>query len=114
MSEPAVLSSVRSEPNLMALWPRHIRKISTQSSVSLREGRGYHANAVSPRATFLRRLPELNAVEKLWEFMRQNWLSNRVFESYDQIVALCCDAWNRLRDRPRHVKSIGRRPLAHA
>jgi len=26
--------------------------------------------------------------------MQQNWLSNRAFESYDQIVALWCDAWN--------------------
>jgi transposase len=27
--------------------------------------------------------PELNPVENLWQFMRDNWLSNRVFESYD-------------------------------
>jgi transposase len=59
------------------------------------------------------RSPELNPVENIWQFMRQNWLSNRVFESYDQIVALCCDAWNRLRDRPWRVMSIGRRAWAH-
>ena len=28
------------------------------------------------------RAPELNPVENLWQFMRDNWLSNRVFESY--------------------------------
>ena len=60
------------------------------------------------------RSPELNPVENIWQFMRQNWLSNRVFESYDQIVALCCDAWNRLRDRPWRVMFIGRRAWAHA
>jgi hypothetical protein len=39
------------------------------------------------------RSPELNPVENLWQFMLQNLLSNSIFESYDQIVALCCDAW---------------------
>jgi hypothetical protein len=37
-----------------------------------------------------------------------------VFEAYDQIVALCCEAWNRLRDQPWRVMSIGRRAWAHA
>jgi hypothetical protein len=29
--------------------------------------------------------PELNPVENIWQFMRDNWLSNRVFRSYDDI-----------------------------
>ena len=57
--------------------------------------------------------PELNPVENVWQFMRDNWLSNRVFESYDQIVELCCDAWNRLRDQPWRIMSIGLRDWAH-
>ena len=32
------------------------------------------------------RSPELNSQENIWQFMRQNWLSNRVFKSYDDIV----------------------------
>jgi hypothetical protein len=32
--------------------------------------------------------------------MRENWLSNRVFKSYDDIVALSCEAWNKLIDQP--------------
>ena len=28
--------------------------------------------------------------------MRDNWLSNRVFGSYDEIVDHCCDAGNKL------------------
>ena len=30
--------------------------------------------------------PELNPVENVWQFLRQNQLSNRVFETYDAIV----------------------------
>jgi hypothetical protein len=38
--------------------------------------------------------PELNPQENVWQFMRDNWLSNRVFKSYDDLVDHCCDAWN--------------------
>ena len=38
------------------------------------------------------RSPELNPVENVWQFMRDNWLSNRIFKSYEDIAALCCQA----------------------
>jgi hypothetical protein len=44
------------------------------------------------------RAPELNPVENIWQFMRENWLSNRVFGSYDDILDHCCQAWNKLAD----------------
>ena len=46
--------------------------------------------------------PELNPVENIWQFMRDNWLSNRIFESYDQIVTLCSEVWN----RPVHAREV--------
>jgi hypothetical protein len=39
------------------------------------------------------RAPELNPVENIWHYMRANWLSNRVFETYDAI----CSATMKLR-----------------
>jgi hypothetical protein len=57
--------------------------------------------------------PELNPVENIWQFMRDNWLSNRVFTSYDNIVDHCCDAWNKLADQPWKIMSIGLRDWAH-
>jgi hypothetical protein len=42
------------------------------------------------------RAPELNGQENIWQFMRQNWLSNRIFKSFDDIVDHCCYAWNKL------------------
>jgi hypothetical protein len=56
--------------------------------------------------------PELNPVENVWQFMRDNWLSNRVFHSYDAIVDHCCYAWNQLVDQPWRVMSIGLRDWA--
>ncbi len=58
------------------------------------------------------RSPELNPVENIWQFMRDNWLSNRVFESYDDIVAHCCESWNKLVEQPMRIMSIGLRTWA--
>ncbi|MBG6206261.1 transposase [Labrenzia sp. EL_126] len=57
--------------------------------------------------------PELNPVENIWQFMRENWLSNRIFKSYEQILAICCQAWNKLIDQPWTIMSIGNRKWAH-
>jgi transposase len=34
--------------------------------------------------------PELNPVENMWQFMRDNWLSNRILQSDEDIVDHCC------------------------
>src|SRR6478736_1981309 len=52
------------------------------------------------------RAPELNGQENIWQFMRQNWLSNRIFKSFDDIVDHCCYAWNTLIDQPWKIMSI--------
>ncbi|PSS60615.1 hypothetical protein C6558_32055 [Ensifer sp. NM-2] len=57
--------------------------------------------------------PELNPVENIWQFIRENWLSNRVFKSYEDIVDHCCHAWRTLQDRPWKIMSIGRRKWAN-
>ena len=58
------------------------------------------------------RSPELNPQENIWQFMRANWLSNRVFRSFDDIVDHCCYAWNTLIDQPWKIMSIARRDWA--
>ena len=59
------------------------------------------------------RSPELNGQENVWQFVRQNWLSNRVFQCFDDIVGHCCDAWNRLVNQPWRIISLGMREWAH-
>jgi transposase len=60
------------------------------------------------------RSPELNPVENVWQYMRENWLGNRIFKSYVDIVDHCCHAWNKLIDQPERITSIGLRKWAHA
>ncbi len=59
------------------------------------------------------RSPELNPVENIWQYLRQNWLSNRVFETYDAILDVGCEAWNKLLAQPETIMSIGMRDWAH-
>jgi transposase len=57
--------------------------------------------------------PELNPTENVWRFTRDNWLSNRAFKSYDDIVDHCGDARNKLIDQPWRIIAIGMRDWAH-
>ena len=56
--------------------------------------------------------PELNPVENVWQFLRQTYLSNQVFEDYDKIVDACCKAWNSLTKETGRITSIASRKWA--
>ena len=56
--------------------------------------------------------PELNSVENVWDYLRSNFLSHRVWETYDEIVDACCDAWKALMAKSEIVTSIGARSWA--
>ena len=57
--------------------------------------------------------PELNPQENIWQYLRQNWLSNTVFENYDAIIDAACAAWRKLIAQPETITSIGMRDWAH-
>ena len=56
--------------------------------------------------------PELNPMEQVWQQLRQDSLSNRCFDDYDDIVSSICDAWNRFTADPERVKSLCHRKWA--
>ena len=58
--------------------------------------------------------PELNPVENIWQFLRQNYLANSVYQTYEAIVDACCDAWNALVAAPETIRSIASRAWAEA
>ena len=60
------------------------------------------------------RAPELNPVENVWEYLRKNKLSNRLYQTYEDIVEACCEAWNYLMARPEQIASIATRSWAKA
>jgi len=56
--------------------------------------------------------PELNPVENVWQYLRQNWLSNRVFKDYDHLLDAACKAWNNLCDIPGKIQQVANRSWA--
>jgi hypothetical protein len=102
----------------------HLKEISHQvepgsHAVVVLDGAGWHKTGGQlcvPDNISLLHLPpyspELNPQENVWQYLRQNQLSNRVYENYDAIAQACCDAWNALMAQPERIRSIGTRDYA--
>lgn len=102
----------------------HVHEISRNvqrgaHAVLLLDRAGWHTTEklIVPRNMTLiflpSRSPELNPVENVWQYLRQNWLSNRVFDTHVAIIDAACQAWKNLIDRPEAITSIGMRDWAH-
>src|SRR5882724_4902390 len=57
--------------------------------------------------------PELNAAENIWQYLRQTYLSNRVFETYTAILDACQNAWRSLLNELGRIASIASRDWAY-
>ena len=102
----------------------HLAEISSQvapgaHAVLMLDQAGWHLSGVLEVPSNITLLPlppkcpELNPVENVWQFMRDNWLSNRIFSSYENVVDHCCFAWNRLIDQPWRIMTLGLINWAH-
>lgn len=83
-----------------AMMQLHLNEIATQvapgaHALVLLDQAGWHMTGkldVPDNITLMAlppKAPELNPVENVWQFMRENWLSNRIFKSQAEIVAQC-------------------------
>lgn len=50
--------------------------------------------------------PELNPVERVWLYLRERFLSLRLFDTTEAIIDACCDAWVRLVAEPGRLRSL--------
>ncbi len=99
----------------------HLAEISTQVkpgayAVLLCDRAGWHqpgGDLVVPDNIRLLHLPpyspELNPMENVWDYLRQNKLCATVWDSYDDIIEACRIAWNWLIADPQRIQSIGTR-----
>ncbi|MFV0491108.1 MAG: transposase [Pseudorhodobacter sp.] len=58
--------------------------------------------------------PELNPIENVWAWLRANRLATSVFDTNDDIVARCSDAWNFFANDPSRIRAIADREYARA
>ena len=56
--------------------------------------------------------PECNPTENVWQYLRSNQLSTRVWDSYDAMLADCASAGNDLIANPDRIRSIAARTRA--
>ena len=40
--------------------------------------------------------PELNAIERLWAYLKSHYLSNRAYSNYDDLLNHCRETWNKI------------------
>ena len=50
--------------------------------------------------------PELNAIERVWQYLRDRYLSGRLFGGTRAIVDACCEAWNNLMAETGRIRSL--------
>ena len=53
--------------------------------------------------------PELNPMENVWAYLRSNKLAISVFDTYDEILEKCAQAWNFFANDPERITSITKR-----
>ena len=56
--------------------------------------------------------PELNPKENVWAYLRANKLAITVFDTYDEILDKCAQAWNFFANDPERITSITDREWA--
>lgn len=56
--------------------------------------------------------PELNPAENTWQFLRQTYLGNQIFQNYEDIVEHVCQAWRALLNETGRITSITYRSWA--
>ncbi len=102
----------------------HLGEVSTQVTAGAQallvcDGAGWHQRgrqlAVPDNIAMLTLpaySPELNPMENVWDYLRQNKLCSRVWDSYEDIVEACKQAWHFLIDDPDRIRSLGQRSWA--
>jgi hypothetical protein len=102
----------------------HLTEISTQvapgaHALLVCDGAGWHQRGkklIVPDNITLLSLPpyspELNPMENVWAYLRQNKLCAQVWDNYEDIVEACANAWRFLINDPDRIRSIGHRKWA--
>lgn len=54
--------------------------------------------------------PELNPIERVWNYLRSHYLANAIYKNYEAIVDAVSSAWNRFRQNVERVKTVTNAP----
>jgi hypothetical protein len=116
VGEAIIMSNVNSK-----VMQKHIEAISQcipsdRHGVLVMDKAPWHRSIKVPENMTIIHLPsyspECNPHENIWEYMKNNFLSNKVFKDFDHVMEACCEAWNMLCGEAGRIKSIATREWA--
>jgi hypothetical protein len=116
VGEAIIMSNVNSK-----VMQKHIEAISQcipsdRHGVLVMDKAPWHRSIKVPENMTIIHLPsyspECNPHENIWEYMKNNFLSNKVFKDFDHVMEACCEAWNKLCSETGRIKSIATREWA--
>lgn len=95
----------------------HLEEIAAQlpdktHAAMLVDGAGWHlsdALNIPHNITLIKippRSPELNPAEKPWQYLKDNFLSHLVLNSYEHILDACHHAWNAMVGEVGRIQSL--------
>lgn len=76
------------------------------------DGAGWHSKSglVVPANITLEVLPpyspEINPAEELWHEMRRNHFALRTFDTVEDVIEACCEAWNAAVNKTGFIRSV--------
>lgn len=73
----------------LRLWKPELQRLANELGASIEVHHLPPGTIVPPNITLVAlpaECPEFNHQKNVWQFMRENWLSNRAFRSFDDIV----------------------------
>lgn len=85
---------------------------SDRMAIVIMDGAGWHhckelAIPNTVRLLFLPPYsPELNPIEQVWQYLKDKFLANRTFDSLDNILDACCEAWNAFANNPSLISTL--------
>lgn len=99
------------------IMKQHLAQISQRTlpgryALVVMDGAGWHTASIANEFDNLNTLklppysPELNPVEQVWQWLRQNKLANQSFSGYEDIVDKLTSAWNHFVKNKSMVKSL--------
>ena len=102
----------------------HLKELATQvpegrHALVLMDRAGWHCakDLTLPENISLLHLPpyspELNPQEQVWQYLKDRYLSNRVFKNLEEITDACCSAWNTFAGQTERIASLTQREWTH-
>lgn len=105
-----------------AMMQLHLNEISTQipantQAIIITDRAGWHSEScldIPSNITLIKippYSPQLNPAEKVWQYLKDNFISNTLFDSYKDIIEKTSQVWQQLTQEKGRITSLTTHPI---